>query len=142
MKRLNILIAIMMLAAFALAQDVGGGKGTSTKNVQKLGRAPVNNQPLEISLHKPVQRKLKNGLTLLLIERHKLPTINNQKCGRRFTATAATNPSMRRHGPTRFTRTNASGYLRGQFSTRRTSQTTRFSRNNIKDIRYSNFRFS
>ena len=76
MKRLNIFIAIVMLAAFALAQGPGGGKATSTKNVQKLGRAPVNNQPLEISLPKPVQRKLKNGLTLLIIERHKLPTIN------------------------------------------------------------------
>jgi zinc protease len=77
MKRLNILIAVVLLGSLALAQGAPGtSKATSTKNVQRLGKAPVNNQPLEIALPKPVQKKLKNGLTVLILERHKLPTIN------------------------------------------------------------------
>ncbi len=78
MKRLNILITVALLATFALAQGgaPGGSKATSTKSVQRLGKVPVNNQPLDISLPKPVQKKLKNGLTVLILERHKLPTIN------------------------------------------------------------------
>ena len=76
MKKFTSIIAVVLLATFTLAQGPGGNKGTSAKNVQKLGKAPINNQPLQITLPKPVVKKLPNGLTVLILERHKLPTIN------------------------------------------------------------------
>jgi len=76
MKKSISIIAVVLLAALAVAQGPAGNKGTSVKNVQKLGKAPINNQPLQITLPKPVQKKLPNGLTVLILERHKLPTIN------------------------------------------------------------------
>ena len=42
----------------------------------RLNRAPVSNETLQVTLPKPVVTKLPNGLTVLVLERHKLPTVN------------------------------------------------------------------
>jgi len=75
MKRtlLFSLSAILVLVAGALGQQ---DKGTSMKTVQRLNRAPVNREVLQIKLPRPTEVKLANGLTVLLLERHKLPTVN------------------------------------------------------------------
>jgi zinc protease len=44
--------------------------------VVRLNRAPVNNEILQVTLPKPVVTKLPNGLTVLVLERHKLPTVH------------------------------------------------------------------
>ena len=44
--------------------------------VVRLNRAPVSNETLQVTLPKPVVTKLPNGLTVLVLERHKLPTVN------------------------------------------------------------------
>jgi predicted Zn-dependent peptidase len=54
-----------------LSQD----KSTSLKAVQRLNRAPMNKEVLQVSLPRPNKIALSNGLTLLFLERHKLPTI-------------------------------------------------------------------
>src|ERR1700734_312354 len=58
-------------AAFAQAQD----KSAPASSVKKLGRAPVNKEVLRVQLPRPTVVKLKNGLTIVLEEDHKLPTI-------------------------------------------------------------------
>src|SRR6202035_1483647 len=40
-----------------------------------LKRAPVNGEVLQIKLPRPAAMKLRNGLTVLLVEDHKLPTV-------------------------------------------------------------------
>src|SRR5712672_1976109 len=72
MKRAFTVSAMIFMAIGCLmSQD----KGTSMKAVQRLNRAPVNKEVLEVTLPRPVEIKLPNGLTLLVLERHKLPTI-------------------------------------------------------------------
>jgi predicted Zn-dependent peptidase len=44
--------------------------------VVRLHRAPVSNEILQVTLPRPVVTKLPNGLTVLVLERHKLPTVN------------------------------------------------------------------
>jgi zinc protease len=59
-------------AALAQAQD----KGTQVSKVERLNRAPVSKQILRVQLPRPTIIKLKNGLTLVLEEDHKLPTVD------------------------------------------------------------------
>ncbi len=77
MKRIisagSAVLVIWVLVAGALAQQ---DKGTSVKAVQRLNRAPVNRDVLQVKLPRPTEIKLPNGLTLLLLERHKVPTVN------------------------------------------------------------------
>jgi zinc protease len=56
---------------FAQAQD----KGTSISKVERLNRAPVSKEILRVKLPRPTVAKLPNGLTLVLQEDHKLPTV-------------------------------------------------------------------
>jgi len=58
-------------ATFAQGQD----KSAPASSMQKLGRAPVNKEILRVQLPRPTVVKLKNGLTIVLEEDHKLPTI-------------------------------------------------------------------
>ena len=58
-------------AAFAQGRD----KSAPASSMQKLGRAPVNKEILRVQLPRPTVVKLKNGLTIVLEEDHKLPTI-------------------------------------------------------------------
>src|SRR5689334_9299418 len=55
-----------------------GPAGQSVKGAQLKNKAPINKQPLHIDLPKPVEAKLDNGLRIVLIEDHKLPTIYMQ----------------------------------------------------------------
>jgi zinc protease len=71
-------LAALVLVAFAAplaptarAQE----KSTPLGEVQRLNRAPVNKEVLRVQLPRPTVVRLKNGLTLLLLENHKLPTV-------------------------------------------------------------------
>ena len=59
-------------AAFAQNQD----KSTATSKVERLNRAPVSKEILRVQLPRPSVVKLTNGLTLVLVEDHKLPTVD------------------------------------------------------------------
>lgn len=78
-KRIVLGGASLALAGFvalpAFAQAPGGDKGTSLSKVERLNRAPVNKEILRVKLPKPGIEKLPNGLTLVLLEDHKLPTV-------------------------------------------------------------------
>jgi zinc protease len=66
----------LALAASVFAQGDGGEQhGSELSKVVRLNRAPVNKEILKVTLPKPAVSKLPNGLTVLVIERHKLPTV-------------------------------------------------------------------
>jgi zinc protease len=69
------IFAISAVVFFSIANLVSQDKSTSMKAVQRLNRAPVNKEVLQVSLPRPTKIRLSNGLTLLFLERHKLPTI-------------------------------------------------------------------
>src|SRR5271155_5756034 len=68
-----IAFAGLLLSGATCAQ--GQDKSAPASSVKKLGRAPVNKEVLRVQLPRPTVVKLKNGLTLVLEEDHKLPTI-------------------------------------------------------------------
>jgi zinc protease len=78
-KRIVLTAASFALAGFvaspAFAQAPGGDKGTSSSKVVRLNRAPVNKEILRVKLPRPTVEKLPDGLTIILLEDHKLPTV-------------------------------------------------------------------
>src|SRR5262249_16527469 len=49
-----------------------------SKGVVIKGKAPVNNTPLKVTLPKAYETKLANGLQVIVLENHKLPTFTMQ----------------------------------------------------------------
>src|SRR5271170_3704314 len=70
-----VLAATAMLAFSPAARAQGQDKSTSVSKVERLNRAPVSKEILRVQLPRPTVVKLKNGLTLVLQEDHKLPTV-------------------------------------------------------------------
>lgn len=60
-----------ILAPAAFAQE----HAASLSKVVRLNRAPVSKEILRVQLPRPVETKLANGLTVLVVEQHKLPTV-------------------------------------------------------------------
>lgn len=59
----------------ASAQMPGDSKAESVSKVERKGRAPVSKEILQVKLPKPVEIKLNNGATLLVLEDHRFPTV-------------------------------------------------------------------
>ncbi|MBZ5545533.1 MAG: insulinase family protein [Acidobacteriia bacterium] len=68
-------IAVSVWLPGLRAQEPGGDKGTSVSAVERKNRAPVNKEILRVRLPEPKETKLANGLTVLVLERHELPTV-------------------------------------------------------------------
>jgi zinc protease len=70
-------IAIIAAAPVAKAQGQQSGqdKAMPLSKVERLNRAPVSKEILSVHLPKPTEHKLSNGLTVLILEQHKLPTV-------------------------------------------------------------------
>ncbi len=79
LKRLSMLVIVLMVGGSAgRVRAQGGGQeqhGASVSKVVRLNRAPVSKEILKVKLPRPVVSKLPNGLTLLVLEQHKLPTV-------------------------------------------------------------------
>jgi zinc protease len=70
-----LFVAMIFAAPAAQAQGQGQDKSAPLSQVQRLNRAPVNKEILRVQLPRPKVETLPNGLTLVLQEDHKLPTI-------------------------------------------------------------------
>jgi zinc protease len=70
--------SIFFLAALAVAMPAFAQEqhAAELSKVVRLNRAPVNNETLQVTLPRPVVTKLPNGLTVMILEQHKLPTVN------------------------------------------------------------------
>src|SRR5262245_40350668 len=64
---------LLFVAAILAAQEIP--QGQSLKGVVPKNLAPVSTEVLRVKLPRPVERKLKNGVQVLVIENHKVPTI-------------------------------------------------------------------
>jgi len=60
----------------ALAQASPRGKPSPAKTVERKNRAPVNKEILRVRLPRPQEVKLPNGLSVVVLEHHKLPVVN------------------------------------------------------------------
>jgi zinc protease len=71
----SLFAALIFAAPITQAQGQGQDKSAPLSQVQRLNRAPVNKEILRVQLPRPKIETLPNGLTLVLQEDHKLPTI-------------------------------------------------------------------
>jgi zinc protease len=81
--RLCCIIALLVLAAAVLCTTpfpLSGQEGISPSpsKVERKNKAPVSREIFQIKLPKPIEAKLKNGLTVLILEDHRAPYINMQ----------------------------------------------------------------
>jgi zinc protease len=68
-------MATATLATLAVPAARTQDKSTPLSKVERLGRAPVSKEALRVQLPRPTVVTLPNGLTLVLLEDHKLPTV-------------------------------------------------------------------
>jgi predicted Zn-dependent peptidase len=65
-----------LLVASISAAHAQDNKATDVSKIVRLNRAPVNKEVLRVQLPRPTVVKLPNGLTVILLEDHKLPTLS------------------------------------------------------------------
>ncbi|HKN84922.1 MAG TPA: pitrilysin family protein, partial [Pyrinomonadaceae bacterium] len=82
-KSINSILALMLIVlVWSLALGQGGAtpgqQPQTTKGAVIKGKAPVNKEVLKIKLPRAEETTLKNGLQVLLLPAHKVPTFNMQ----------------------------------------------------------------
>ena len=71
-------LAVGLLFLTAAAVESQEGQAPPPSKVERKNRAPVSREVLHVKLPKPVEAKLKNGLTVLILEDDRAPYINLQ----------------------------------------------------------------
>ena len=72
-------LTLTLVAAAALAQQPQPeDKSVDLSKVERKNKAPVSKDLIKVHIPKPVEAKLDNGLTVLVIENHKLPYVSMQ----------------------------------------------------------------
>src|ERR687894_2894304 len=77
-KLFAVLVAVTLASAQVVAQQQSGPAGQSVKGADIKGRAPVNKEILKVNLPKAQEATLSNGLRVLLLENHRVPTFTMQ----------------------------------------------------------------
>jgi zinc protease len=79
MKLITVLIVVALVSPLALGQGgTSGQSGQSMKGAVIKGKAPVNKNVLSVKLPRAQEKTLPNGLRVMLLESHKVPTFNLQ----------------------------------------------------------------
>src|SRR5438270_10579414 len=75
---LKFLVVLCLSAACVSAQQPpsAGEHEQLPSHVQRLNRVPVNQEILKVKLPHPKEVQLPNGLAVLVLEQHKLPTVS------------------------------------------------------------------
>jgi zinc protease len=74
-KTLLNIVAVLFLGALAVSQTPTQAMDSPGK-VNRLDRAPVNKEVLKVTLPRAKEVVLSNGLTLLVLEQHRLPQVS------------------------------------------------------------------
>jgi len=80
-NRSNVIVAMLLIAlvsSLALGQGGAPTQQQTTKGAVVKGKAPVNKEVLKVKLPRAQEATLKNGLRVILLESHKVPTFNMQ----------------------------------------------------------------
>ena len=73
-----ILIMLVWSLAFSQGTAPAGQGGQTTKGAVIKGKAPVNKEVLKVKLPRAEEATLKNGLQVVVLPMHKVPTFNMQ----------------------------------------------------------------
>jgi len=75
-RSIAVFLAAVPLGVLLPAQQPQeNDKSVSLSQVERKNKAPVSKELLKVKLPKPVEAKLDNGLTVLILENHKLPYV-------------------------------------------------------------------
>jgi zinc protease len=78
-NRSNVVVALMLIVLVSsLAVGQGGQQPQTSKGAVIKGKAPVNKEVLKVKLPRTQEATLPNGLRVVLLEAHKVPTFNMQ----------------------------------------------------------------
>jgi zinc protease len=72
---LSLCVALCGAVSFAQSPEEAGSKSIPLSKVERKSKAPVSQDVLRVKLPKPVELKLEDGLTVLVLENHRLPTV-------------------------------------------------------------------
>ena len=82
MKRMisksNRALAAIVMIALATMLAAAQAPKPSSKGLVIKGKAPISKEVLKVKLPKPYETRLSNGLQVIVLEQHKLPTFNMQ----------------------------------------------------------------
>jgi zinc protease len=73
--RVCLSVALCGAVGFAQTQPEAGSTSIPLSKVERKNKAPVSKDILRVQLPKPVELKLDDGLTVLALEDHRLPTV-------------------------------------------------------------------
>src|SRR6185369_11853659 len=71
-----LLVAVFASVSFAQQGGTSGQNPTSTKGAVIKGKAPVNKQVLQVKLPAAKEATMKNGMHVVLLENHRLPSFS------------------------------------------------------------------
>jgi zinc protease len=74
-EHLCLCVALCGAVSFAQTPAEAGSKSIPLSKVERKNKAPVSQDVLRVKLPKPVELKLDDGLTVLVLENHRLPTV-------------------------------------------------------------------
>src|SRR5947209_17957883 len=80
-SKLFAVVAVVVLASMPIMAQRGGAPpqtGQSVKGADIKGRAPVSREILKVKLPKAEEATLSNGLRVVLLESHRVPTFTMQ----------------------------------------------------------------
>lgn len=75
MTRKNLLICSFSIGTLLAQSAPQAQQATDFKGVVRKNRAPISSEVLRVKFSKPIESKLKNGMSLLVLEDHRSPTI-------------------------------------------------------------------
>ena len=67
--------ALTLIFMSTLTQDPANDKDTPLSQVERKNRAPVSPEMLRVTLPKPFETRLDNGLTVMILEDHRTPVV-------------------------------------------------------------------
>jgi predicted Zn-dependent peptidase len=73
---LSLALPLALPAVAQMQQAPGQDKGIPLSKVERKNKAPVSKEILQVKLPKPVEATLPNGLTVLILEDHRLPSVS------------------------------------------------------------------
>ena len=76
--RVSGLIAFATLVEAQVPPAGGVDKAIPLSKVERKNRAPLSKEVLRVKLPKPIEAKLENGVSVLILEDHRLPTVSVQ----------------------------------------------------------------
>ncbi len=71
----RVILLTGLASVTMMAQAPGDSKAVSASKVERKNRAPVSKEILRVKLPRPVEAKLANGMTVLILEDHRFPIV-------------------------------------------------------------------